>query len=811
MSNRKIDYQIGGPSRMVENTDELLRDSNSSGFHTASGGMIFLRHNQYPGIGGGWLYYDAASTATIDNVNVFGTGSSVGRWLRVRESIPQPSIAPISPLELLTKPAAYWTADYGVTEVHGSVYPTDTGNACDTWIMGYMTATAGAADPFGGHSAWRFRMTTYTGGHNFIAPGVTGTVSAHEALEYEIICKMIGGAYLYPYDANDANPAVTFDGKTVLAAAGNVVARVADLGDGWSKLTMVFGAGTLYMSSTVGLNFAVGDASGFANVVGSPSLGVDVYSVNVRQYSRISQIASRGTLTLSPQLTGSSTTNSTQLVPKSAANSLPGTWIDPSRNGLFLTTSTNLRAYFAPGHAFTVVISMFLETQAGVAISLFGTRSDGQSFTIGYSANGTLWLGWYGDLTYSMGVPAYLTTNRIHSIAVTYTGSQVSVWLNGSCVIRDFAIAFGTSNSDQIGFGPARDSVVLGCAIWGTALSETEVIGVSRHMAKTGDLTTSDSIEVQNAMLWNTAHRRRLPMSDLKLALDGTARTVTVRAGNIIAAGVADNHNGPAVFADGVFLGEMATPTAKIPSTTTFALPAGTRELVVRDGLSAIWDGMIVERVTVAGATVVMPSAPRRRIAVYGDSLSAGQTATNSSAEGWAALLRASVAGQYELSVFGSGGIGLYLDGWDANARTRFATELDEHLNGKESSDVFICAIGINDGTGFWASWGNSAANFGAALADLLDKLHAASPGTRFLLLAPPSLPLSPSAANIAAIGAQIMAVGAARSWCEELDLSTVTIEIDASDATHLHPNTAGHLQLHNAVLAKLEALNWVQ
>ena len=172
------------------------------------------------------------------------------------------------------------------------------------------------------------------------------------------------------------------------------------------------------------------------------------------------------------------------------------------------------------------------------------------------------------------------------------------------------------------------------------------------------------------------------------------------------------------------------------------------------------------------------------RMIVYGDSIVCGFNAANPSLSGVWQLVRNAYAGS--LLIEARGYRSLYEDCSDAAARTAFTSYLSAL-----SPSVFWMAIGVNDyGLSKW-----TAANFGAAYADMLDKLHTALPD----LVIYAQTPLDRSVETANALGSTLgdyrTVIATAQStrsaYCTLVDGTAILEVANLPDGTH--PDTAGH------------------
>ena len=192
------------------------------------------------------------------------------------------------------------------------------------------------------------------------------------------------------------------------------------------------------------------------------------------------------------------------------------------------------------------------------------------------------------------------------------------------------------------------------------------------------------------------------------------------------------------------------------------------------------------------------PSASNT-IVMYGDSITSGSFADYPTSEAAAVLVRAAYGGSVLVEAWGYRA--LKDDGTDATARQTFSTRLASY----NPSKIWL-AIGTNDygsSNGLW-----SAADFGTAYADLLDKLHTDISGATIYCQSP--LIRTTETANLNHSNtlddyrAQISTAAAARSgYCTYVNGKTILSTSDLTDG--VHPSTAGHLLWANAIKSAME------
>lgn len=153
-------------------------------------------------------------------------------------------------------------------------------------------------------------------------------------------------------------------------------------------------------------------------------------------------------------------------------------------------------------------------------------------------------------------------------------------------------------------------------------------------------------------------------------------------------------------------------------STIVHALPSGKKQVTITSGgqskRNAEIRGVFINKITFDGSAVQI-EPPYKRLVVYGDSLAAGGSVDNPSAEAWPVLLRK----HYSVIVEAYGYRALYDDAFTSAKRTEFASKISV-----SRPDFVWLAIGANDHT--FGQW--SAQDFGKAYTETLDAIHSTSP-----------------------------------------------------------------------------------
>lgn len=237
---------------------------------------------------------------------------------------------------------------------------------------------------------------------------------------------------------------------------------------------------------------------------------------------------------------------------------------------------------------------------------------------------------------------------------------------------------------------------------------------------------------------------------------------------------------------------------------TDFAvdLPAGSKTVELVAGLqqqqvAGQTHGIWLRNVYFVNATIVqeiLPVVPSNQLLVYGDSIAVGANSTYPTHQGWPMLLR--LAGQpTAVEAWGYRALGYDLLADNFGSTTALAAQLAGYAPAK-----IWMAIGTND----YGLEAESAANFGTAYADLLDKLHTALPSATIYCQTP--IQRGTETANgfgntLGDYRTQIAtAVSTRTAYCTLVDGTAAAFPqlVDLDDGTH--PTTAGHAKYAAAV-----------
>jgi hypothetical protein len=106
--------------------------------------------------------------------------------------------------------------------------------------------------------------------------------------------------------------------------------------------------------------------------------------------------------------------------------------------------------------------------------------------------------------------------------------------------------------------------------------------------------------------------------------------------------------------------------------------------------------------------------------------------------------------------------------------------------------------------------WSGGAASFASAAGNVLDLIHAQSPNTKILVIGSHTCTnlLGTNEPTIAPYRSALLGIVPSRSsWCSALNLSSITVAMDDTDSTHLHPNAAGQSAILSAVRSAISLL----
>lgn len=241
------------------------------------------------------------------------------------------------------------------------------------------------------------------------------------------------------------------------------------------------------------------------------------------------------------------------------------------------------------------------------------------------------------------------------------------------------------------------------------------------------------------------------------------------------------------VIVDNVYFGESAA-SAVGTTITRFTLPAGAKTVSFVAGFQSYAspvNGIFLAKVRGNAAMTQVNLTPASRIAVYGDSITAGAFADPVHEDGWAIQVRRAYAPD-SLVIEAQGSRSLYDDCNTAPLRAAFVAKIVALAPAR----IWL-AIGTNDyGLNKW-----SAASFGTAYAALLDDLHTALPSATIFAQTPllrTTETANGSGSTLGNYRTQITtAVSTRTAYCTLVDGTAIMTTASLTDG--VHPSSAGH------------------
>ena len=153
--------------------------------------------------------------------------------------------------------------------------------------------------------------------------------------------------------------------------------------------------------------------------------------------------------------------------------------------GDYLDTNTNLHGNFGTGD-FTVEAWVYLDETITSTRAIFGsgTSDSNDEFSLLLLSSGVLYFDW-GDVStqYIQQTGATFTANTWHHIAVTRSGTQLDVWLDGVSAVSNSSHSFNYSGASSFKVGMARN----GSFVWKGYMEDVRV--VSGTAVYTSDFT----------------------------------------------------------------------------------------------------------------------------------------------------------------------------------------------------------------------------------------------------------------------------------------------------------------------------------
>jgi|SRR6187551_2128667 len=296
-----------------------------------------------------------------------------------------------------------------------------------------------------------------------------------------------------------------------------------------------------------------------------------------------------------------------------------------------------------------------------------------------------------------------------------------------------------------------------------------------------------------------TPHHKHNPFGQLEFQTDATQMVVDFA---VTAASVQPAYLGVGIYVNGVLhdtpiVGQYTMDGSRDVAT----MAAGTKTIRVVDGLQNLSGGVVKCIATIAvrvpeanTLAVQLPASPSRRLVFYGDSITVGSITTNVQANAYCMITRANYPGR--TTVEGYGSRGLNSDCATAGDRTNFAAYMATLCDGT-TENILVVEVQLNDFQ--LAMW--SAASYGTALADFLDKLRVLVPGIIVYLRTAltsvnQAVPNVPFGNVLADYRTQSATVQSTRStWVTIIDGPTLVTYPANFDADGIHLNNAGGVQ----------------
>lgn len=328
-----------------------------------------------------------------------------------------------------------------------------------------------------------------------------------------------------------------------------------------------------------------------------------------------------------------------------------------------------------------------------------------------------------------------------------------------------------------------------------------------------GSVNTSGTLTLDNDDLWfngydGTGHPRQSPYSEWRFTTNAQILEIT---GTTDLADDYGSYDQLGLWVNGVWTTPNLDFTANGTQTFTFylygthATLGSTKTIKIVSSLQSYpndepyvqggyIDSVVLKDWFATPTYTLVPPSDAYKLVVYGDSITVGAFASSPARNTPAVLVRW-LWGDRNVMVEGHGFRALYDDASDATARTAFASRLAGY-----NAQYLWLAIGTND-YGASADW--SAANFGTAYADLLDKIHTAAPGMQIFCQSPIQR-ISPAGETANGFGntlddyrSQIStAVSTRTSYCTYVNGASGGVVTNAGiDSDGIHLNSTGAVQ----------------
>lgn len=260
------------------------------------------------------------------------------------------------------------------------------------------------------------------------------------------------------------------------------------------------------------------------------------------------------------------------------------------------------------------------------------------------------------------------------------------------------------------------------------------------------------------------------------------------------------------VMVNGKYFTELHANTSNL-QTLSLDLPVGNKTVELVNGTQTQFPENVIVgtfirtvRFDSAGATsqLLKPSQPKKRIIIYGDSISVGIGVNDPLNQAWPILIREHFQPEFSITEEGWSGRTFWSDAYSPNLLNQFV----ERLVAAQPNVIWI-AIGTNDyGLNKW-----SAADFGQAYGKFLDQLHAKLPATKIYAQSP-LVRLDEGANNFGNTLSDYRQVIAnncnSRSWVTFIDGQKIVPLSHIADA-RVHPDAEGYKEYANFVIIQLQ------
>lgn len=141
--------------------------------------------------------------------------------------------------------------------------------------------------------------------------------------------------------------------------------------------------------------------------------------------------------------------------------------------GDYINTNNNLHGNFGTGN-FTVEAWVYLNESIGTNRAIFGsgTSDSDDEFTLLLLSTGEFYFDWGGASTYIQQSGATFTANAWHHVAITRSGTQLDVWLDGTSVVSNSSHSFNYTGTSTFKIGMARN----GTFVWNGYIEDLQIL-----------------------------------------------------------------------------------------------------------------------------------------------------------------------------------------------------------------------------------------------------------------------------------------------------------------------------------------------